>query len=102
MKWLRIATALSASALALMANGWAAETQSYTYDELGRLKSVQYSGTVNNGQAHSTCFDPAGNRTQYRSDSGGALAACTGTSKSKDASADSSPTTTLPPGQEPR
>ena len=76
MKCLRTAAALSTSMLALMANAWAGETQTYKYDELGRLKSVQYSGTVNNGQAHSTCFDPAGNRTVYRSDSGGALATC--------------------------
>ncbi|MFT3791436.1 MAG: hypothetical protein QM741_10220 [Rudaea sp.] len=76
MKCLRTAVVLSTSMLALMANAWAGETQTYKYDELGRLKSVQYTGTVNNGQAHSTCFDPAGNRTVYRSDAGGALATC--------------------------
>jgi len=48
----------------------AGETQTYTYDELGRLTAVQYSGTVNNGQAHSLCYVPAGNRTKYK---------CTGT-----------------------
>jgi len=55
----------------------ASETQTYTYDELGRLTAVQYSGSVNNGQAHSLCYDPAGNRTNYKSDSAGALASCT-------------------------
>jgi len=79
MKWLWTATALSTPTLALISSAMATETQSYQYDELGRLKAVQYSGTVNNGQAHSTCFDPAGNRTVYRSDSGGALASCTPT-----------------------
>jgi len=54
----------------------ASETQTYTYDELGRLSAVQYSGSVNNGQAHSLCYDPAGNRTKYKSDSAGALATC--------------------------
>lgn len=56
----------------------AGETQTYTYDELGRLTTVQYSGTVNNGQAHSLCYDPAGNRTKYKSDAAGVIASCTG------------------------
>lgn len=54
------------------------ETQTYTYDELGRLKAVQYSGALNNGAAHSLCYDPAGNRTQYKSSAAGALASCSG------------------------
>ncbi len=56
----------------------AGETQTYTYDELGRLTAVQYSGTVNNGQAHSLCYDPAGNRTKYKSDAAGVIANCNG------------------------
>lgn len=54
----------------------AGETQAYTYDELGRLIAVQYSGTVSNGQAHSLCYDPAGNRTKYKSNAGGIIATC--------------------------
>lgn len=44
---------------------------------MGRLTATQSSGTVNNGRAQSTCFDPAGNRTAFKSDSSGALATCT-------------------------
>lgn len=54
------------------------ELQTYSYDELGRLKSVVYSGGVSSGQAHSLCYDAAGNRTKYKSDSAGALASCSG------------------------
>ena len=66
-RWL---LALGAAALADAAA--ANEVQTYSYDELGRLVAVQYSGTVNNGQAHSLCYDPAGNRTKYKSDASGA------------------------------
>jgi hypothetical protein len=62
--------------ICLAAPGTAGETQTYTYDELGRLIAVQYSGTVNNGQAHSLCYDPAGNRTKYKSDASGVIATC--------------------------
>src|SRR5262245_31053927 len=41
----------------------ASETITYTYDELGRLVPVQSSGSVNNGEAVATTYDPAGNRT---------------------------------------
>lgn len=54
----------------------ASETQTYSYDELARLTAVQYSGTINNGQAHSLCYDPAGNRTKYKSDAAGIIATC--------------------------
>ena len=63
-----------AACLALKAQ--ATETQTYVYDELGRLVSVASSGTINNGQKRSACFDPAGNRTRYRSDSAGQDANC--------------------------
>lgn len=48
-----------AAILALPTAAVASETQTYSYDELGRLTAVQYSGTVNNGQAHSLCYGPA-------------------------------------------
>ena len=54
----------------------ASETQVYTYDVHGHLVAVQYSGTVNNGQAHSICYDPADNRVRYKSDSAGSVAPC--------------------------
>lgn len=71
------AFALCLAIMALPAAAVAGETQTYSYDELGRLIAVQYSGTVNSGQAHSLCYDPAGNRTKYKSDAAGALASCT-------------------------
>jgi hypothetical protein len=44
------------------------------------VAEVRHAGTVNNGQAHSICYDPAGNRTVYKSNSAGAVATCpTGT-----------------------
>lgn len=79
MKHWLATTALSSVTLAgLSAPAAASEIQSYTYDALGRLVAVQHSGSVNNGQAHSLCYDPAGNRTQYKSSSTGGLASCGG------------------------
>lgn len=69
---------VAALALIQPGAGLADETQAYTYDVLGRLIAVQYSGTINAGQAHSICYDAAGNRTTYKSDSAGALASCAG------------------------
>lgn len=73
---------LPASAFVLAAlwhsASWASETQAFVYDELGRLVSVSSTGTVNNGQKHSICYDAAGNRTQYKSDSAGVGITCTG------------------------
>lgn len=71
------ATALSGLTLAgLSVAAAASETQTYSYDALGRLVAVQYSGTPSAGQAHSLCYDPAGNRIQYKSSAAGTLAAC--------------------------
>lgn len=64
------------AALASGAAALADETQTYTYDDLGRLVAVTYTGTVNNGNKHSMCFDSADNRTRYRSDPNGAGADC--------------------------
>ena len=43
----------------------AQEATTYSYDVLGRLVASTTSGGPNNGIATGTCFDPAGNRTQY-------------------------------------
>lgn len=43
----------------------AQETTTYSYDALGRLASTSNSGGPNSGVVMGTCFDPAGNRTQY-------------------------------------
>ena len=68
----------AAGAIALNGSGKASETQTYSYDALGRLVAVQYSGSANNGRAHSLCYDAAGNRTQYKSSASGSLATCGG------------------------
>lgn len=74
---MRLVAACSSLALAVASSYAAAsETQAFVYDELGRLVTVLYSGSVNNGQKHSICFDPSSNRTKYKSDAGGASATC--------------------------
>ena len=55
----------------------ASETQTYVYDELGRLVSVTHSGTINGSLKTTYCHDAASNRTQYKSDSAGGTVACT-------------------------
>lgn len=59
---------------------WGSETQTYVYDELGRLVTVGSSGTVNNNQRHSICYDSAGNRTQYKSNAANGGLTCPGAS----------------------
>lgn len=72
-------TAISGlSAAALAGSAWGTETVAYSYDALGRLVAATSSGSVNNNHARSLCYDPAGNRIQYRSDAAGALATCSG------------------------
>lgn len=51
--------------IALLAPGANAETVTYSYDELGRLKSSLVSGGPNNGNNTVICYDKAGNRVQY-------------------------------------
>jgi hypothetical protein len=65
-----------ACVLTLSHPAFANETKSYTYDVLGRLVTAQSSGTVNNGEVNSLCYDHAGNRKTYRSSSVGAMASC--------------------------
>lgn len=77
-RWLATTALLSATLAGLASPARADETQKYAYDALGRLIAVQYSGSINNGQAHSLCYDPAGNRVQYKSSSLGSLASCGG------------------------
>lgn len=73
---------IKGSALAILvlagstAPAFAAETITYTYDALGRLVKAQNSGTVNNNQVRSFCYDKAGNRIQYVSNGTGVPAAC--------------------------
>lgn len=53
-------------------------TETYTYDALGRLISVETAGGQNNNETHSICYDDAGNRTQYKSDGSGTPVSCSG------------------------
>jgi hypothetical protein len=59
-----------------LAPALASESITYTYDALGRLVVAKSEGTVNDDQTHSLCFDPAGNRTKYRSDDTGIVPSC--------------------------
>ena len=54
----------------------ASETQTYTYDAKGRLIVKKSTGTVNNNQTHSYCYDKAGNRITYDANATGAPASC--------------------------
>lgn len=55
-----------------------AETVTYSYDELGRLKVSSISGGSNNGTSTAICYDRAGNRQKYVS-AVAAPASCTPT-----------------------
>jgi len=44
----------------------ASSTTTYSYDALGRLIGATTTGTVNNGVAMATSYDPADNRTTYQ------------------------------------
>ena len=54
----------------------AQDARTYTYDALGRLIEQESTGTPNNGEVHSICYDAAGNRTQYRTSEDGSSAGC--------------------------
>lgn len=56
--------ALCAICIGLGSSSQAAETVTYTYDALGRVKSAQFGGGPGNGVTRSYQYDHAGNRTQ--------------------------------------
>jgi YD repeat-containing protein len=64
------------AALLLGSSVFASETQTYTYDAKGRLIVKKSTGTANNNQTHSYCYDKAGNRITYDSNATGTPAAC--------------------------
>ncbi len=49
----------------LFATSARAETVTFSYDALGRLTASSVSGGPNGGVTMKTCFDAAGNRSQY-------------------------------------
>lgn len=53
-----------------------AETITYSYDALGRLRASSVSGGPDNGTNTAICYDPASNRERYVTTKGG-TAACT-------------------------
>jgi YD repeat-containing protein len=53
-------------------------TESYDYDALGRLITVETSGGQNNGEVRAICYDDAGNRTDYEATTGSASLSCAG------------------------
>jgi YD repeat-containing protein len=58
-------TSLAATTCAMMVSAQSS-TETYTYDALGRLVRVVTTGGQNNAETQSICYDPAGNRTEYR------------------------------------
>lgn len=54
----------------------AGETITYTYDAKGRLVVKKSTGSANNNRTQSYCYDKAGNRVTFNSNSNGTPAAC--------------------------
>lgn len=52
------------------------ETETHSYDSLGRLISTTTAGGQNNNEARSYCFDEVGNRTNFKSSASGATLSC--------------------------
>lgn len=77
-KWVKIALCSLTVGLSgtLAIPGAASETRTFTYDVLGRLVVAKSTGTVNNNQTRSTCYDKVGNRLDYDSNSIGTPPAC--------------------------
>lgn len=53
-------------ALVVASSAHAAETVTYTYDALGRLRGTAHAGGDNDQMQQTIVYDPAGNRTQYQ------------------------------------
>jgi Bacterial Ig domain len=77
----RHAVLVSASLLAISVAGEASaqSADSHGYDPLGRLVVSATTGGPGDDDARSTCYDAAGNRTEYRSSNDGSVAVCTPT-----------------------
>lgn len=68
-------TSLAAMTCATMGSAQTS-TEVYTYDALGRLVRVVTAGGQNNAETQSICYDPAGNRTEYRSSASNGSSLC--------------------------
>jgi hypothetical protein len=96
MKYVRVRLCLfSGLCLSLLSGDllFAQEATTYTYDPLNRLSGSSISGGPNNGVHTATCFDNAGNRTQYQTGSSGLQSCPTPTPASEPAP----PTPPTPP-----
>lgn len=62
----------------LLATAASAQTVTYTYDALGRLRASSVSGGANHGTSTAICYDAAGNRSQYVTVVGGPASCSTG------------------------
>lgn len=69
---------LRASALACVwITASSAETVTYTYDALGRLKASSVTGGAQAGAKSAICYDAAGNRVRYVTTTSGAITCAT-------------------------
>ena len=65
MRFLPLRASLAVAALLAATSLSAAETVTYTYDALGRVKKVEYVDGDNDGMKQTFTLDPAGNRENY-------------------------------------
>lgn len=70
-RWLLLCGVVPAASL-VGSSSSGSEMTTYSYDALGRLVTTSRTGGPSNGIAMATCFDPAGNRMQYSTGTGGA------------------------------
>ena len=64
--WMRLLSVLAlTSLLGPVVTVFAAETVTYSYDALGRLKATSRAGTINNGVTTATTYDAASNRSNH-------------------------------------
>lgn len=68
--------ALAVFAIAGGAPSTSAQTVTYSYDAMGRLKTSSVSGGPSNGTNTAICYDAANNRVRYVTNTGGS-ASCT-------------------------
>lgn len=95
---------VSLASIACAAASAQSSTETYTYDALGRLVRVVATGGPNDGETQSICYDPAGNRTEYASNSsaGGVGCSTPGTTPIPSPTPTPSPTPAPSPNQPPQ
>lgn len=76
-------------------------TETYTYDALGRLVEAETAGGQNQGESHSLCYDPAGNRLRYKATSDGSAAPCVDTGSGSSGGGTTPPPPPPPSGNSP-